>query len=258
MISTCQIPNWKFFNAFLSELKLLLNKVSHSRSSFSDRVTVWILISLPNNQFLQNKYGIKKFESSSLCTNGNFCILLAFLRCTIETESFLKISFWVETSNVSDSELNDFQRVKFKNTISKIPRILDWVFYNVPDFELNFFREKIFLGKNNGWKSITFWVIFSRKRQNFCFLFAFLKCKLVTNFFNFQSSFKLKQSQRVRFCFQILNRSDFASRFLERATLWIDIFSEKIRTWKLLWSKKLRFDSFSPVKTTNYSFCLRF
>ena len=138
--------------------------MSESKSSFSDRVTVWILISLPNNQFLQNKYGIKKFESSSLCTNGNFCILLAFLRCTIETESFLKISFWVETSNVSDSELNVFQSVKFKNTISKAPRILDWVFYNVPDFELVFLSGRNNLGKTIGWKRITFWFIFSKNK----------------------------------------------------------------------------------------------
>ena len=177
--------------------------------------------------FAKQMWNFKKNESFYLCRNGTFYILLAFLRCIIETESFLKISFWVETSNVLDSELNDFQRVKFKNTISKIPRILDWVFYNVPDFELIFFREKNYLGKNNGWKSITFWVIFSRKRQNFCFLFAFLKCKLVTKFFNFLSSFKLKQSQRVRFCFQILNRSDSASRLLESATLWIHFFLRK-------------------------------
>ena len=77
---------------------------------------------------------------------------------------FSEISFWVETSNVSDSELNVFQRVKFKNTISKIPRILDWVFYNVPDFELNFFWERNYLGKNIGLKRITFLLISSRKK----------------------------------------------------------------------------------------------
>ena len=139
--------------------------------------------------FAKQMRNFKKIESFYLCTNGTFCILLAFLRCIIETESFLKISFWVETSNVSDSKLNDFQRVKFKNTISKIPRILDWVFYNVPDFELNFFWEKNYLGKNNGWKSITFWVIFSRKRQNFCLFVCIFKMQACHQIFQFSVKF---------------------------------------------------------------------
>ena len=37
MFSTCQIANWKLFNASLSELKFLLNKVSDSKSSYLDR-----------------------------------------------------------------------------------------------------------------------------------------------------------------------------------------------------------------------------
>ena len=143
MFSTCQIANWKLFNASLSELKFLFNKVSDSKSSFFgswqslkfDFFKETISFCKTNMEYK------KKLECFYPCTNVNFCILLAFLRCTFQTESFLKIRLWVETCNVSDSELNDFQRVKFKNTFSKIPRILDWVFYNVPDFELNFSWE---------------------------------------------------------------------------------------------------------------------
>ena len=58
MFSTCQIANWKLFNASPSELKFLLNKVSDSKSFYLDRGRVWILIFLRNNQFLQNKHGL--------------------------------------------------------------------------------------------------------------------------------------------------------------------------------------------------------
>ena len=125
----------------------------------------------------------KKLGCFYPCTNVNFCILLAFLRCTIQTENFPKISFWVETSNVSDFELNVFQRVKFKNTISKIPRILDWVFYNVPDFESIFFWEGNKLRKNIGLKRFTFWYIFSEKKRQFChFAWVFKKHDCDQNF----------------------------------------------------------------------------
>ena len=113
---------------------------------------------------------------------------------------FSGISFWVETSNVSDSELNVFQRVKFKNTISKIPRILDWVFYNVPDFEIKFLlREKLF-GKKYWIETHHFFIdIFQEKDDNFVNLFASLKCSIVNKTFICQSDFESKQLQLVRF-----------------------------------------------------------
>ena len=160
--------------------------------------------------FAKQIWNLKKIESFYLCTNGIFCILFAFLRCTIETESFLKISFWVEASNVSDSELNDFQRVKFKNTISKIPRIVDWVFYNVPGFELNFFWERNFLGKNNGWKSITFWFIFSRKRQQFCLFVCIFKMQDCGKTLQFSIKFWIQTT--ITAC-QILNYKFWKRQF---------------------------------------------
>ena len=87
---------------------------------------------------------------------------------------FSEISFWVETSNVSDSEFNVFQSVKFESTFSNLPRILDWVFYNMPDIELNFLWGRNNLGKIIGLKSITFWFILSRKKTTilpFCLHF---------------------------------------------------------------------------------------
>ena len=174
MFSTCQIPNWKLFNASLSELKLLLNKVSHSRSSFSDCVTVWILISLPNNQFLQNKYGIKKIWIFFPLYERQFLHSACIPKMHYWDWKFSEISFWVETSNVSDSEFNVFQSVKFESTFSNLPRILDWVFYNMPDIELNFLWGRNNLGKIIGLKSITFWFILSRKKTTilpFCLHF---------------------------------------------------------------------------------------
>ena len=132
------------------------------------------------HQFLQNE-----FDSFYTCTNGNFCILLAFLRCTIETESFLKISFWVETSNVSDSEMSVFQRVKLESTFSKIPRILDWVFYNMPDIELNFLWGRNNLGKNIGSKHSPFDSYCPGKRGQFCLFvcnFKMQDCDQISQF----------------------------------------------------------------------------
>ena len=201
----------------------------------------------------------KKLGCFYPCTNVNFCILLAFLRCTIQTENFPKISFWVETSNVSDFELNVFQRVKFKNTISKIPRILDWVFYNVPDFESIFFWE----GKNFEKK---YWIethhifidILQEKDDNFVILFALLKRRIVTKLFIFQSDFELKQLQRVRFWITNFEPVRFCINAFRTCHTLNWFFSEKIRSWKKLWSKKFRFDTFLPVKTTIAAFLLRF
>ena len=60
--------------------------------------------------------------------------------------------------------------------------------------------------------------------NNFVFLFAFLKCRIVAKLFIFESNFEFKQLQRVIFWIQSLNRSDSASRLLERATLWTHFF----------------------------------
>ena len=207
--------------------------------------------------FAKQIWNFKKIESFYLCTNGIFCILFAFLRCTIETESFLKISFWVEASNVSDSELNDFQRVKFKNTISKIPRILDWDFYNVPGFELNFFWE-IFWEKTMDGKASHFDSYSPGKDNNFVFLFAFLKCKIVAKLFIFQSNFEFKQLQRVRFWITSFENVSFGFKTFRTRHNLNSFFPEKIRSWKILRSKKPRFDSFLTVKTTSSAFCSHF
>ena len=168
MFSTCQIPNWKLFNAFLSELKLLLKKVTDSKSSFSDRVGVWILIFLRNIRFAKQIWLFvhlykRQFLHSACVSKMHYW-----------DWKFSEISFCVETSNVSDSELNVFQRVKFESTFSNIPWILDWVFYKVPDFELNFLWGRNNLGKIIGLKSITFWFKFSKKMTtilSFCLHF---------------------------------------------------------------------------------------
>ena len=173
-LKVCQILKQNVFNVSESELK------TFQRVSFWTKVITqqgvafqikffWSCHGLnfdfitKQSVFAEQRWHIKKLESFYLCTNGNFCIPLAFLRCTIETESFLKTSFWVETSNLLDSERNDFQRLKFKNTISKIPQILDWVFYNVPDYNLNFLWGRNNLEKIIRWKRITCWFIFSKK-----------------------------------------------------------------------------------------------
>ena len=156
---------------------------------------------------------------------------------------------------MSDSELNDFQRVKFKNTISKIPRILDWVFYNVAGFEINFFWQRNYLGKNNGWKSITFWLTFSRKRQQFCLFVCIFKMQDCGKTLHFSIKFWI---QTITAC-QILNSNFKPVRFRIKAfrtrhTL-DSFFSDKIRSWKNLRSEKPRIDSFSTVRTTSSAFC---
>ena len=174
-LKTCQILKLNVFNVSDSELKTF-QRVSFRTEVITQQVIGFQIKFFESCQrlnfdfidkqsvFAEQRWHIKKIESFYLCTNGNFCIPLALLRCTIETESFLKTSFWVETSKLLDSGRNDFQRVKFKNTISKIPRILDWVFYNVPDFELIFLWGRNNLEKNIGWKRISFWFIFSKKK----------------------------------------------------------------------------------------------
>ena len=97
--------------------------------------------------------------------------------------------------------------------------------------------------------------ILQEKDDNFVTLFAFLKWKIVTKFFNFQSNFKLKQSQRFRIWIQVLNRSDSASRLLEGATLWIDFFLKKSSLEKVYGVKNFVLFLF-PCK--NGTFCFLF
>ena len=91
--------------------------------------------------------------------------------------------------NVSDSELNFLQRVRFWTKFFAKRQISNWNFYNATDFEEKYFlkstilkkklnskstilKKKLFL-KSRFWKffctpKITFWLILPRKRRKLC------------------------------------------------------------------------------------------
>ena len=118
MFSTCQIANWKLFNASLSELKFLLNKVSDSKSSYLDRGRVlkfdffkkqsvfakqtwnikktWMFLPLYKRQFLHSACIFKMHYSDWKLSENQFL-----------SWNFERVRFWIE--NFSKCQ---FQRKK--------------------------------------------------------------------------------------------------------------------------------------------------
>ena len=190
--STCHFLKQIFYSTRCRNLNQIFRIVSEFE--------FWFF--LTNNQFLQNENWIqKKMILFRLVQTATFAFGLLFPFSIFRLKVFKKLVFELKNFNLSDSELNVFQPVKFKNTISEIPRTLDWVFYNVPDFDLNFLREKINLRKNIGFKSITFWFIFSRNKRQFCQCVCFFKMHGCDQFLPFPTRY---WSKITKLC-QILN-----------------------------------------------------
>ena len=104
----------------------------------------WMFLPLYKRQFLHSACISKMHFSDWKFSENQFL-----------SWNFERVRFWIKY----------FSKCQFqKKTISKIPLIPDWVFYKVPDFELNFLWGRNNLEKNIGWKRITFWFIFSKKK----------------------------------------------------------------------------------------------
>ena len=201
------------------------------------------------------EYNYKVLILFTLVQTAIFAFGLFFPFSIFRLKVFKKSVFELKNFNISVSELNVFQPVKFKNTISEIPRTLDWLFYNVPDFDLNFLREKINLRKNIGLKSITFRFIISRKKRQFCQSVCFFKMHGCDQLLPFSTRF---WSKITKLC-QILNYLFYTRQILHQDFRNVpdiqSIFLQKSRSWKSICSRKARSDS---LACTNDNSCFLF
>ena len=163
----------------------------------------------------------------------------------------------------------NFERVRFWIECFSTCQIQKYNFYNPTDSGLIFLQcARLWINFLLRGQQIEkkYWIethhifidILQEKDDNFVIWFAYLKWRIVTKLFIFQSDFELKQLQRVRFWITNFEPVRFCINAFRTCHTLNWFFSEKIRSWKKLWSKKFCFDTFLPVKTTIAAFCLRF